>query len=177
MHDSLTPSPLLLKHLEQLQRLPAGPVLDLACGGGRNGLWLSQQGLPMWFCDCSDEALTLVTQRLADQQLNAVLWHQDLETGSNPFAGRRFAAIICHHYLHRPLLPWLAQALLPGGVLVYETFTIEQASIGRPRNPDFLLQPGELAKAFASWSQIHYREGKLTNPERYLAQLVARKPE
>ena len=63
-------------------------------------------------------------------------------------------------YLHRPLFPKLRAALRPSGVLVYETFTTEQASRGKPTNPDFLLRPGELAELVAPLRVLRQREGE-----------------
>jgi hypothetical protein len=79
----------------------------------------------------------------------------DLEDGSPwPFAGQRFGGIVVTNYLHRPLLPVLAQSLAEQGVLIYETFMLGNEKFGKPSNPNFLLRPGELLQAFASlpWS-------------------------
>ncbi len=67
-----------------------------------------------------------------------------LEGGAWPYAGTQFSAIVVANYLHRPLFPLLLAALAPGGVLIYETFALGNEVYGRPRNPDFLLKPGEL---------------------------------
>ena len=72
----------------------------------------------------------------------------DLEDGSPwPFAGRRFGAVVVVNYLHRPTLPATVSLVAPGGLLIYETFAVGQEAFGRPRNPDFLLRPGELLRA------------------------------
>ena len=80
----------------------------------------------------------------------------DLEDGSPPpFVGRTFAGVVVTRYLHRPLLPHLVEAVATGGVLLYETFALDQARFGRPANPAFLLEPGELLEAVAAcfaWS-------------------------
>ena len=62
---------------------------------------------------------------------------------------RRFDGIVVTNYLHRPLLPRLVESLAPGGVLIYETFAKGNEKLGRPRNPEFLLNPAELLDAFA----------------------------
>jgi hypothetical protein len=71
----------------------------------------------------------------------------DLEAGAWPYAARRFDGIVVTNYLHRPLLPRLAGALEPGGVLIYETFARGNERFGKPSNLDFLLAPGELLEA------------------------------
>jgi hypothetical protein len=79
-------------------------------------------------------------------------------------------------YLHRPLFPLFKEAVIPGGLVVYETFTTGQRQFGRPNNPDFLLQPGELAALFDDWEIIFQFEGVAKDPDRCIAQVVARKP-
>ena len=68
----------------------------------------------------------------------------DIENGPWPFAGRRFDAVVVTNYLWRPLMPVLLDSLAPGGVLIYETFTQGNETVGKPSRPDFLLRPGEL---------------------------------
>lgn len=70
--------------------------------------------------------------------------HADLEGAPWPFAGERFDAVVVTRYLHRPLLVPMVEALAPGGVLIYETFAAGNERFGRPRNPEFLLERGEL---------------------------------
>jgi tellurite methyltransferase len=153
------------------------PVLDLACGKGDNGLKLVEQAIPVVFADRSSTALEVIKQQISESGLPGRLWQVDLEKdGINPFAGHQFGAIICFRYLHRPLFPALLDAVIPGGMVIYETFTTENRCFGRPNNPDFLLKPGELKTLFKDWQIIFYFEGELQNPDRNVAQLVARKP-
>ncbi len=83
----------------------------------------------------------------------------DLEAGTWPFAGRQFDAVVVVHYLHRPLLPLLVDALAPGGRLLYETFARGNEQFGRPRNPDFLLRPRELIDAFRALRIVAFEDG------------------
>jgi SAM-dependent methyltransferase len=84
----------------------------------------------------------------------------DLEDGSPwPFPGQRFGGIVVTNYLHRPLLPVLAQSLAEDGVLIYETFMAGNEKFGRPSNPDFLLRPGELLQAFAGLTLVAFEQG------------------
>lgn len=73
----------------------------------------------------------------------------DLEVGNWPYPAQHFDGIVVCRYLHRPLLPLLAEGLTPGGVLIYETFMVGHARFGKPSNPDFLLQPNELLRVYA----------------------------
>ena len=68
----------------------------------------------------------------------------DIEAGPWPYAGRAFDAIVVTNYLFRPLLPVLIDGLARNGVLLYETFAAGNDRYGRPTNPAFLLEPGEL---------------------------------
>ena len=84
----------------------------------------------------------------------------DLEDGSPwPFAGQRFGGIVVTNYLHRPLLPILGDALDAGGVLIYETFMVGNERYGKPSNPNFLLKPGELLRAFSALTVVAFEQG------------------
>lgn len=116
---------------------PGTPVLDVATGGGRHARFFRDRGHPVVAVDRD-------VSGLADRRDVEVV-RADLEDGSPwPLPGRRFGGIVVVDYLHRPLLPLLADLLAPGGVLLYDTFAQGQERIGRPRNPAFLLAPGEL---------------------------------
>ena len=169
---------LLLDHLDLLKQLDRSlPVLDLACGTGRNGLLLAEQGIPVVFADISARALKNVQQCLMDAGLHSAIWQVDLEQqGVSLFSEAGFSAVIGFRYLHRPLFPALRKAINPGGLVVYETFTNENRQFGRPDNPDFLLRPGELKSIFQDWETIYHFEGLRQNPDRVVAQIVARKP-
>jgi len=172
------PHRLLLDHLDLFQSLDQSlPVLDLACGTGQNGLMLARQGIQVVFADKSATALDVVKQCLAKDALPGRIWQVDLErSNTKPFSGQGFSAIIGFRYLHRPLFAAIKKAVEPGGLVVYETFTTENLRFGRPNNPDFLLQPGELRTIFQDWQIMFQFEGVLHGPDRAVAQIVARKP-
>jgi len=119
---------------------PGGAVLDVACGAGRHASLLARLGFEV---DAVDRDISAFT----DPPRNARLLEADIESGPWPYAGRRFDGIVVTNYLHRPLLPVLADSLEPGGVLVYETFARGNERFGKPSNPAFLLAPGELLDA------------------------------
>ena len=118
-------------------------MLDLACGAGRHSRYLSALGHRVL-------AVDIDVAGVADLSTNenVEILEADLETGDWPFSDRRFKGIVVTNYLHRPHLPRLVEALAPGGVLIYETFAKGNEKLGRPRNPDFLLNPAELLDAF-----------------------------
>ncbi|MCU6433286.1 class I SAM-dependent methyltransferase [Undibacterium sp. Jales W-56] len=128
----------------------AGPVLDLACGGGRHTRLLLDHGYEVCAVDKED----ILLQPLA--AIGARTFQLDLEAEHQPgveiwpFDRHHFAGVIVTNYLHRPLFPHLKTALSNNGVLIYETFAEGNAAFGRPRNPHFLLRSGELLQEFMS---------------------------
>ena len=152
-------------------------VLDLACGGGRNGIFLARHNLPVVFADINSAALEKVSKELESTKTKAQFWEVDFEDPDcRPLTGKNFDAILVFNYLHRPLIPDIRSCLVEGGLLIYETFTVEQAAIGRPRNPDFLLNPGELRSWFEDWNVLHSFEGFDPRPPRHYANVVVQKP-
>jgi len=175
---TLNPAAFLTEHLGVfLDGALPGPVLDLACGGGHNGVFLAAEGLSVVCCDRSPEALRR-TQDLADEQgVTVSSWQADLEReGVNPLPIDFYGGVLVFRYLHRPLIPHIRESLKAGGVVMYETFTVEQLRFGKPRNPDFLLEKGELRGWFEDWEVIDFFEGIRGGPERAVAQIVCRKP-
>lgn len=147
---------------------PGGSVLDVACGRGRHLRWFARLGHPVTGVDRNREALA---------GLDAIgeIVHADIESGPWPFAARTFDAVVVTNYLWRPLLPTLLASVAPGGVLLYETFAVGNAALGRPRNPSFLLQDGELLRACAppQWQVVAYENGYLDNPPRLVQRIAA----
>lgn len=173
----MAPDPLLVRFSSLLEDDNLdGPVLDLACGNGENGLYLAGRNLSIVLADRSPEALEAARRSAKERRLRVTFWQVDLETGEDLLEKELYRAILVFHYLHRPLIPSIRRAIRPGGILIYETFTGEQPKYGRPRNPDYLLRPGELAGWFEDWQTIHHFEGLLECPQRAVAQIVCRKP-
>ena len=118
----------------------AGPVLDVACGGGRHTRWFRAQGHSVI---AVDRDLSAVGDLADDPDVDLV--ELDLEAGVPlPVSSASCAAVVVTNYLWRPLLDELVRVLAPGGVLVYETFAVGNERYGRPTNPDHLLRRGEL---------------------------------
>jgi SAM-dependent methyltransferase len=118
-----------------------GPVLDLACGGGRHARLFLDRGHPVV---AIDKNTAWIAEALG-AQAGLEIVTADLEDGRPwPFENRRFAAVAVANYLYRPLFPHLLAALDDAGVLIYETFAAGHEAYSRPRNPDHLLMSGEL---------------------------------
>jgi len=141
----IAPSPWVLRWAPLI--MPDGVVLDLAAGHGRHAHALATLGFRVLAVDAD-------VSGLADMPAAVEVAEADLETGTWPLTGRSFDGIVVTNYLHRPHFPHLIAALNPGGVLIFETFGQGNEKVGRPRNPDFLLAPGELLAAFGGALQI-----------------------
>jgi hypothetical protein len=98
----------------------------------------------------------------------------DLENGPWPLPGETFDAVVVTNYLWRPLWPALRASLAPGGLLLYETFSIGNEVYGKPSNPDFLLRPGELIESCQGLRIVAYEEGLLAAPTRCVQRVAAR---
>jgi SAM-dependent methyltransferase len=120
-----------------------GVVLDLACGSGRHSELLASMGHDVLAVDQDVTAIeSLGNPAITPRRLN-------LEEADWPLTGSEFSAIIVTNYLYRPHLDQLPKMLQKEGVLIYETFALGNGEFGKPSNPNFLLNPGELL-AFAS---------------------------
>lgn len=138
-HDDSAPSPAIVRWAYVVPT--GGTVLDVAAGGGRHARLFAARGHDVVAVDRDVAAL----RARPDPRIEVVA--ADLEGAPWPFAGRTFAGVVVTNYLWRPLLPTLVASVAAGGALLYETFAVGHERFGRPRNPDFLLQPGELLEA------------------------------
>jgi SAM-dependent methyltransferase len=160
-----------VQHADLLPR--QGRALDVASGRGRNALWLAERGLTTLAVDRDAQAVDELNDVARERHLPLRAEVRDLEGGGDPFRGSAFDVIVIVHYLHRPLFPALIEALAPGGVLVYETFTRAQAARGKPTNPDFLLHSGELLALVRPLEVLASREGDYDG--RMIASVIARR--
>ena len=154
-------------------------MLDLACGGGRHARLFASLGHSVLAVDRSASALQ-ETQAVNIAGLCFDLEQEDAESHPDwPLTPERFAGIVVTNYLHRPLMPSLLHSLLPGGVLIYETFAQENGRFGKPSNPAFLLATGELldfvrseAGLEAGLRVIAYEDGYVTTPRPAMLQRI-----
>ncbi|WP_296001003.1 methyltransferase domain-containing protein [Rugamonas sp.] len=166
-HVNATVSPWVLRCAPLI---PGGEVLDLACGLGRHSRHLAALGHAVLAVDRDPAALAAtcgpaITTSQIDLEADGVAW---------PFGGERFAGIVVTNYLHRPLIAAMLASLAPNGMLIYETFAAGNAAFGKPSNPAFLLQAGELL----DWARQHglrviaYEEGVVTVPKTAMVQRI-----
>jgi SAM-dependent methyltransferase len=137
---------------------PGGLVLDVAAGSGRHVRLLRDRGFAVCAVDRDTSAL------LAFAGPRCEVRRIDLETDDRSQLGDNYDGIIVTNYLHRPLFPALVRALAPGGVLIYETFARGNERFGQPRNPDFLLRPGELLDVFTALTVVAFEQGEVAVP-------------
>ena len=150
--------------------LPGGLALDVACGQGRNSVWLAQRGYRVIGLDLSDVGLRQAqTTAAAANVTDRIDFVQiDLDNWRPPPAVCDL--IIVFRFLDRRLFPHLRAALKPGGLIVYETRHLGALAVSPQSDPRYLLEPGELAREFADWQTIYAAELAQSN------QLIARKP-
>ncbi|MGO4478417.1 class I SAM-dependent methyltransferase [Massilia sp. 2TAF26] len=143
--------------------VPNGRVLDLACGSGRHARLFAGLGHPVTALDRDAGALA------AAAGPGIVTLQHDLEAPGAvwPIAPGSLAGLVVTNYLHRPLFGDIAAALAPDGVLIYETFAHGNEIFGKPSNPDFLLNPGELLELAARGGLrvVAYEDGVIDAPK------------
>ena len=161
------PSPWILRFAPLVP--PGAPVLDLAAGSGRHTRLLLGRGHPVTALDRDTTRLDALGAPPALDLVQA-----DLEDGSPwPLAKRRFGAVVVTNYLWRPLFRHIVAAVDAAGVLLYETFALGNEAYGPPRNPDFLLRPGELLEAVRGELQIvAYEHGFDAHPRPAVRQRI-----
>lgn len=175
------PSPFLIA---QLSRLPRGKVLDVATGRGRHANFLATQGFSVHGIDRNREALEFLDAQAKEAgQLPITTEWVDLETDDLPppdLGTDRYDVILVFFYLYRPLFPQLIHALKPGGVILYETFLLEN-HIHRqhPRRKEFCLEPNELLTLLPDFQILHYDEDDHCDTSKtdraFTARVLARK--
>ena len=150
------PSAFLAEQIEVVEAmLPGRKALDIACGEGRNGIFLAGRGFAVTGVDISDRGLAKASKWATDAGVDIAFIHADLEVES--LAGR-WDLILNFNFLLRDLIPQEVNALNPGGVILFETL-LDSANLPGEHNPDFFLKPGELATIFARFAgTIHHFE-------------------
>jgi SAM-dependent methyltransferase len=164
-HRLATPEPTIVDWAKHIA--PASSILDVAAGRGRHAIWLAKLGH-------SVTAVDQDTKALRDQSHpNILTVTADLENSAWPFEGQQFDAVVVVNYLFRPLIPTLIASVKDGGYLLYETFAAGNENYGRPRNPNFLLQPGELQRAIKGQLEVlDASDGPVGNPPTSVRQRI-----
>jgi tellurite methyltransferase len=138
-----------------------GRALDIAAGKGRNALYLAERGFKVVAVDISSVALD-VAQRNAQRKHLHIDWQQ-LDLEQCDFPEGEYDLILNINYLQRSLIPPIKAALSVGGLVIFETYLIDQRVIGHPKNPNYLLAHNELLDHFRDFRVLYYREGKFAD--------------
>jgi 2-polyprenyl-3-methyl-5-hydroxy-6-metoxy-1,4-benzoquinol methylase len=168
-HD-LKPAQFLVENIELL---PKGRALDVAMGAGMNAIYLAKMGFEVEGVDISPEAVSSALESAEKLGVAIKAQTEDLESDYR-IERDAYDVIICFHYLQRSLIPQIKDGLRKRGMAVYETFIVDQAQFGKPRNPDYLLKHNELLNMFGDFRCLRYREGIMPGP-RAIASIIAEK--
>jgi len=159
--------------VENTDLLPRGRTLDVAMGSGRNAIYLAKMGFEVEGVDTSREAIEEALARAQEEGVSIQTRVEDLE--KIPYIDEEaFDLVICFNYLQRSLMPQMKNWVKPSGVLVYETFIVDQVRFGKPRNPDHLLKHNELLYTFRDFRVLRYREG-IIKGKKAIASILAQK--
>jgi tellurite methyltransferase len=161
--------------VENTGLLKKGRVLDIAMGTGRNAIYLARLGFEVEGVDISEEAVREALRSARENGVSIKAMVADLEKDYR-IEPETYDLIICFNYLQRSLIPQMKAGLKKGGFIVYETFILDQAQFGSPRNLAFLLGHNELLNLFRDFRCLRYREGVIED-RKAVASLVAQKVE
>jgi tellurite methyltransferase len=174
-HGSLEPDPFLVNAYDEfLSGATPRLALDIAGGVGRHSIWLARRGWRVKLLDISEVGVKRAKANAEQTGTASSIFTEVLDLNNVQDLGReQYDLIIVFFFLHRELFPALLDAIKPGGILIYKTYTTEQKHFaGGPSHPMFLLEPNELLHAFRSLRVLHYHE---TIQQKGVAELVARK--
>ncbi len=165
------PTPLLV---EMAKRLTPGRALDLACGSGRNALWLAEQGWSVTAVDGSPTAIEILRSRASSRGVTVSRKVADLEKFEYQIEPASWNLIAICYYLQRDLFGPAKQGVVPGGILISIVHIMEPEEEPTAHR----LRPGELERYFQGWEILHRREGRPndTAHQRSVAEIVARRP-
>jgi tellurite methyltransferase len=159
--------------VENTGLLSRGRALDIAMGNGRNAIYLAKAGFEVEGVDMSPEAVKMALKSAQEAGVTVRAQVADLESHYQIEKGA-YDVIICFNYLQRSLIPQIKEGLRPAGMVVYETFIVDQAQFGKPRNPAYLLKHNELLDMFREFRCLRYREGIIEN-RKAVASIVVQK--
>jgi SAM-dependent methyltransferase len=170
----MTPSPFVIQWADALLHALPAPTraLDVAMGRGRHTLALARAGFRTFGVDVKLDAVRDGVARAAAEGFSVRGWCADLT--QTPLPCERFELVLVTRFLQRDLFGSIRQAVVPTGIVMYETFTVNQRALGTgPMSPDHLLHPGELRDRFDGFEVMCYEE--VSAPEA-MARIVARRP-
>ena len=136
-------------------------VLDIACGSGRNSVFISDKVSKVISVDLNiDHLLTFNGSNIFKIQ-------SDIENLSKwPFKNKSVDIVIVTNFLNRLIFEKIQAVIKKNSFLIYETFGEGHDKIGKPKNKDYLLKKGELLKLTRNMSLIFYEEIQVISLEK-----------
>jgi SAM-dependent methyltransferase len=160
-----TPEPFLM---EILPLLPCqGIALDVAAGRGRHSIAMAQHGLAVIAVDYSQEAMRSLESAVHERRL--AIWPVIADLDNFSVRSESLDLIVNINYLDRRLFPEFERTLKPGGMLMVDTFLIDQLAVGHPSNPKFMFEHHELKNLLAGYEIRRYSEGVRNYPDGSIA--------
>jgi tellurite methyltransferase len=160
--------------VETAKRLRPGKALDLACGTGRNTLWLAECGWKVTAVDGAPRAIEILLQRASERGIKVDARCADLEKGQYRIESSAWDLIALCYYLQRDLFAPAKDGIVPGGILLAIAHLTEPGE----EPTAYRLRPGELQRYFENWGILHYYEGAPNDAahRRRVSEIVARRP-
>ncbi len=171
--DRLCPSALLEEWIDQV---PVGWALDVACGAGRNALYLASRGFSVDAVDISGAALARARETASQSGLDVNWLEHDLDLPLELHG--RYQLVLNIRYVNLALVRALTAKLAPGGYLICEQHLVSGADVIGPENPAYRVKNGELLTTVGGLEVIHHEEGLVRCTDgrtAALARLVARR--
>ena len=169
--SSLEPARFLV---ENTDLLPKGRALDVAMGNGRNTVYLARMGFEVEGVDKSAQAVNRAMKLARKSGVIIRAKVADLEDNFH-IEKCGYDLIICFNYLQRSLIRQIKDGLRSGGMVVYETFIVDQVQFGKPKNLNHLLKHNELLDFFRDFRCLRFREGVFER-RKAVSSIIAEKP-
>ncbi len=161
---------------EKLDILIRGKALVLAMGEGRNAVFLAENGFDVDGCDISEKAVEKTKLFAWESGVTLNAFEADLEEYRIPV--NTYDLITCFYYTQRELIPQIKEGLRTGGMVMFETYSIDQLKYGDnapgPKNPAYLLKHNELLDSFSDFHILYYKEGEIAE-NKSVVSLIAQK--
>ena len=155
------------------ERTAPGTALDLACGTGRNSLWLAQHGWRVTAVD-GPTSIDVLCGHASELGVEVDARVADLEKSEYAIESSTWDLIVISYYLQRSLFEPAKQGVVPGGIVLAIVHIIEPGE----EPTEHRLRPGELASYFQGWEILHHHEGTPNDRahQRSVAEIVALRP-
>ena len=169
-YEHMAPSLFLV---ENIDLLPHGRALDLAMGNGRNAVFMAKKGFQVEGIDISSREVERAMALARESGVEIMGRVADLE-GDYHIEKDTYDVIACFNYLQRSIFKDIKKGLRSGGMIIYETFIVDQARFGKPKDPDYLLKYNELLDLFRDFRCLRYHEG-IFDDKKAVAGIIAEK--